>query len=244
MFELTQANPCPYLPGLEAQTRYRVIERCSLEEYERLLERGWRRFGCTFFRPVCAGCRECRSLRVDVARFSASRSQKRTWKKNRDLRVVLRPASLTPVHLDLYERYHRDMEGRRGWQQRSLGPVQYSQTFVDGRHQWGRELLFFDGLDRLVCVSLVDLLPSALSAVYCYYDPDQRQRGLGVYSVLYQMELARRRRLAHLYLGFWIRGNASMRYKAAYGPHELLVGRPELDESPDWRPPETHPDLG
>ncbi|MEM8933720.1 MAG: arginyltransferase [Acidobacteriota bacterium] len=243
MFELTQDDPCPYLPGLEARTRYRVIERCSVAEYERLLERGWRRFGCTFFRPVCSVCQECRSLRLEIATFGPNRSQRRTWKKNRDLRVVCQPASLTPEHLDLYERYHRDMEGRRGWQERSLGPMQYAQTFVEGRHGWGHELLFFDR-DRLLCVALIDLLPRAISAVYCYYDPEERQRGLGVYSVLYQAALARQRDLAHLYLGFWIQGNPSMRYKAGYRPHELLIGRPEADQDPVWAPPEASTELG
>jgi len=31
-------------------------------------------------------------------------------------------------------------------------------------------------------------------------------------------------------------GCESLRYKAAYGPHELLVGRPAMDEEPVWRP--------
>ncbi|MCG8457782.1 MAG: hypothetical protein MI919_16020, partial [Holophagales bacterium] len=102
MLEVFQEHDCPYLPGLEARVRYRLIDRCEPVRYEAMLARGWRRFGHTFFRPECATCEECRSLRIDPATFEPSRSQRRTWKRNRDLQVLLRPASLSTEHLELY----------------------------------------------------------------------------------------------------------------------------------------------
>jgi len=87
---------------------------------------------------------------------------------------------------------------------------------------------------RLLGVALIDILPESISAVYCYYDPDLRQRGLGVFSVLQQLLLAKARGIGNLYLGYWVEGNQSMHYKARYRPHEILAGRPELDEAPRW----------
>ncbi len=225
---------CLYLPDRLSRIRYRLIDHCTPETYQLLLERGWRRFGRVFFRPACE-CRECLSVRIDVGRFSPNRSMRRTLKRNRDLDVGLQRASISGRHLELYERYHRDMAERKRWSEKPISRLTYSQTFVDGRQGFGRELVYHDR-DRLVAVALVDLLPRAISAVYCYYEPELRARGLGVYSVLRQIELARERGVPYLYLGFLVAGNRSMRYKASYRPHEILQGRPGLDDQAVWLP--------
>lgn len=162
---------------------------------------------------------------------------RRTARRNEDLEVLLGRPSVTAAHLDLYQRYHADMHRRRGWSGKAIDAEEYFFTFVDGHHDFGHELLFLlDG--ELIGVALVDLLPEAISAVYCYYDPQLRQRGLGVFSLLQQIRLARARGIAHLYLGFWIEDNQSMRYKARYRPHQILAGRPELEQEPEWLPAE------
>ena len=232
-----KAETCVYLPDRQSRMRYRLIDHCTTETYERMLEHGWRRFGRTFFRHACEACVECRSLRVEVADFRPNRSMRRTLKRNQDLSVLLRPASISQDHLRLYERYHRDMTERKDWPDHAVTPAGYYQTFVEGREGFGHELLFVEG-ERLVAVALVDLLPRAISAVYCYYDPELRARALGVYSILRQVDLARYRSATHLFLGYWIDGNASMRYKARYQPHEILQGRPELAEEAVWRSPD------
>jgi leucyl-tRNA---protein transferase len=235
MFQTVEEHPCAYLPDLAATTLYRFDERCPASFYQAMLERGWRRFGAHFFRPACVGCRECRSLRVDVAAFAPNRSMSRTWKKNRDLSITLQPVSLADEHLELFDRYHADMNVRRHWHKEPSSASSYYFGFVQGRNEYGHELIFRHG-ERLVAVALVDLLPRALSAVYCYYDPELRERGLGVFAVLTEIELARRRGIGHAYLGFCVEGNVSVRYKANYRPHEILEGRPADHETPLWQP--------
>jgi arginine-tRNA-protein transferase len=78
--------------------------------------------------------------------------------------------------------------------------------------------------DTLIGVAIVDRAQSALSAVYCYYDPDYSRLSLGVYSILYQLELCRRWGLPHLYLGLTIDACKAMAYKRRYLPHERLIG--------------------
>ena len=231
-----EEESCPYLPGERSTMRYRVVENCSAETYLRMLERGWRRFGNLFFRPACAACRECRSLRVEAEAFRRTRSMQRVWRKNRDLRLVVRPPTMSPEHLALYDRYHADMSRRKGWPEKMSEPFDYYLTFVRGHQDFGYEFLYWLE-DRLVMVALVDVLPRAVSAVYAFYDPELRGRSLGVYSILRQIGFARSRGLPHVYLGYWVAGNASMRYKANYRPHRILAGRPELDERPDWVSP-------
>ena len=226
---------CLYLPDQLSRMRYRVIDDCTPETYTFLLERGWRRFGRVFFRPMCAACVECRSLRVDVERFRPNRSMRRTLKRNLDLRIGLRRAAVSDQHLELYDRYHLDMAERKGWSEKAISLLDYYRTFVEARQDFGHEMLYFDG-DRPVAVALIDLLPAAISAVYCYYEPEQRSRALGVYSILRQIDLARAQGIPYVYLGYWIVGNPSMSYKANYRPHEILEGRPGLDEEAIWRP--------
>ena len=233
-----EEETCPYLADQRSTMRYRFIRHCSIETYEQLLVRGWRRFGTVFFRPNCLSCWECRSLRVDVEQFRPNRSMRRTLNRNQDLKVIERRPTISDDHIDLYNRFHNDMAGRRDWPNRQSTPIDYYLTFVDGFGDFGHELLFVDG-GRLIGVALVDVLPNAVSAVYCYYDPEERRRALGVYSVLKQIELARQRGAEHLYLGYWVAGNQSMRYKANYRPHEILEGRPALDRSACWNLVET-----
>lgn len=239
--KLGEEEACPYLPGERSSMRYRIVDNCSAPTYQRMLERGWRRFGTLYFRPACLACHECRSLRVDVERFRPNRSMRRVWRRNRDLRTIARtPPTLTRDHLELYDRYHADMSRRKSWPEKVSEPFDYYLTFVNGHQEFGHELLYFlDG--RLVCVALVDVLPDAASAVYAYYDPDLRSRSLGVFSVLRQIAFARERGLAHLYLGYWVSGCESMRYKANYGPHQILEGRPEASERPEWRDAQATP---
>lgn len=238
MYILQEGNSgdeaCVYLPEEQSRVSYRIIDACSLEAYADMLERGWRRFGKMFFRPACTACAECRSLRIPVDEFEPSRSMRRNLKINSDLKVVLQPVSLSRQHIQLYDRYHTDMAERKGWQEKSIDPFDYYQTFVDGNHEFAHELLYLEG-ERLLGVALIDLLPQAVSAVYCYYEPEERHRGLGVFSVLQHIELARKRGIPYVYLGYLVDGNRSMRYKARYRPHEILAGRPPFQAEAEWR---------
>ena len=233
---LGEQEDCSYLPDQRSTMRYREIENCSAATYMHMLERGWRRFGTLFFRPSCALCQECMSLRVDLERFRPSRSMRRVLRRNQDLQVVVQRPTLSRQHLDLYDRYHADMATRKDWPQRVAEPVDYLLTFVQGHQDYGHEILFFDQR-QLVAVALVDVLPRAVSAVYTFYDPAARWRSPGVYSVLREMELARSRGVPFVYLGYRVAANLSMSYKARYRPHQLLVARPEIDEQPEWREP-------
>jgi arginine-tRNA-protein transferase len=175
-------------------------------------------------------------LRIVVDRFAANRSQRRNWKQNANLRVVVQPPTITPQHLALYNAFHGDMKHRRGWDEQTIDAEEYFQSFVAGGGAFAREFLYFDG-SRLVGVGLADVLTDALSSVYFYHMPEYRSQGLGVFSVLKQLEFAREHNLRHQYLGYWISACQSMAYKAQYRPHEVLVGSPDDSEEPVWQEP-------
>ena len=229
---------CSYLPGETSSLAYRFFRRrIEAPTYAAALRRGWRRFGTHLFRPACTACRMCRSLRVDVAGFRPSRSQRRTRRANAGVSVEVRAPTITDEHIDLFNRYHADMRERRGWRPNVTTPDDYYDSFLDGDGEYAREFLYRER-GRLVGVALTDVLDGASSAAYAYFDPALRSRALGVNSVLAQIEHAQSLGLPYHYLGYWVEGCQSMAYKNQYRPHELLTRYPADDEEPVWLPAE------
>lgn len=230
---VSEAETCPYLPQETASMEYRVIPQIDAIGYRELLRRGWRRFGCVFFRPACANCNKCRSLRIDVARFKPSKSQRRNRNRNADVRVIVQPPTISEDHIRLYNAYHDDMQLRRDWPANRTDLLQYYQSFLVGDFPFAREFLYYRD-ERLVGVGLVDEVADAISSVYFYHDPAWRRQGPGVFSTLSEIRHAAESELKHLYFGYWVADCQSMQYKANYSPHELLRSFTADAEEPRW----------
>jgi len=224
---------CGYLPAETARLEYRLLLNVTPTQQEALLARGWRRFGREWFRPVCPACHACRSLRLPVAAFTPSRSQRRTLQRNAHITVHVQAPTLTRAHLQLYDAYHADMHQRRGWPWHRKDPMDYFHTYVEGQWDFAREFLYYDG-SRLVGVGLADVTPTAISSVYFFHDPAWRPHAPGVFSVLQQLAYAQQHRLRYHYLGYWIAACQSMAYKAQYRPHEILAQYPPDEGEPTW----------
>jgi leucyl-tRNA---protein transferase len=223
---------CPYLAGRMASTDYRILTDVSPQEHEAMLSRGWRRFGLQYFRPQCVGCAECVSLRIPVATFRPTKSQRRAWKKCGHLRVEIGRPQVNDERLDLFRAWHAMREDTRGWKPSPMESDEYAATFCPP-NACAREMAYFDG-DRLVALGLVDLTPNAVSSIYFFYHPDAAPLSPGVASVLFEVEWARQQGCAHLYLGYRVLGCPSTAYKSLYGPHELLTERTPWEAEPAW----------
>lgn len=208
-------------------------------EVEAMLERGWRRFGPAYFRPACLACGECVSLRVPVASFAPTRNQRRVLRKGLGFRAEVGAVRVDAERLALYAAWHAGREKARSWEPSPMDRDDYDNQF-GFPHACAREIAYYDDDagdgkgSKLMGVGLYDETPLALSAIYFFYDPAYARNSPGVFHVLNLVHLAAQQGKTHLYLGFRISDCASMRYKALFRPHELLIGRPGADESPCW----------
>jgi leucyl-tRNA---protein transferase len=229
-------RPCFYLPAETASLEYRVIYGISDAQYEQLLFRGWRRFGVHFFRPACAPCAKCRSIRINIEAFKPGKSQRRCLRRNGRVRVELGRARATAAHVKLYNEYHASMHGLKDWAERETTLPEYRRELLEGSWPFAHEMRYYRDGD-LVGVGLVDIVPTATSSVYFYHAPDWRPDGPGTFSLLQEIALARQLGKKHLYLGYWIPENRSMAYKASFRPHELMTHYPADEGNPQWDRP-------
>lgn len=216
---LTLPHPCGYFSERVAQNI--VIDPAAPQLpqlYDAALAQGYRRAGSHVYRPHCRGCHACIAARIPVAEFRADRSQRRCMRRNRDVAVALAPARLDVEHFHLYKRYLDTHHAGGGMDDPE--PEDFARfLFTD----WSpTRFLDFRVDGKLLATAVTDETRNGLSAVYTFFDPDESARGLGTFAILSQIELARERGLAHVYLGFWIERHAKMDYKARFRPLELL----------------------
>jgi arginine-tRNA-protein transferase len=217
-FVSTPPHRCSYLPDREARTLVADPgQPIDTRQYSYLAEHGFRRSGRYFYRPNCERCNACVPVRVSVNGFLPNRSQRRIWKRNQGLTVAVQPPVLDEEHFQLYKRY---LAARHGDGEMAAHTSEEYLAFLTNPDIESAFVEFRDG-DRLVAVATTDTLEQGLSAIYTFFDPDCKERGLGVYTILWQLHEARRRGLPWLYLGYWISECRKMRYKMLYRPQQL-----------------------
>lgn len=216
---LTLPHACGYYADRAAQNLVLDPSAPNLDRlYPGALAQGFRRAGGHLYRPRCARCHACMPCRLPVADFRPDRSQRRCLKRNADLDIVEARPGHTEERFALYAKYlrHRhpgggmDDPGIEDFEQFLSAP--WSPTLFLEMRRGG----------KLLGVAVTDVCVSGLSAVYTFFDPHEQARGLGTFGILSQVELARRRGLEYLYLGYWIEGHPKMDYKRRFQPLELL----------------------
>lgn len=215
-----EVETCPYFPDRRARMPYRLpLQALSPQETDESLAQGDRRQGPLLYRTACPSCRACEPIRLDVTRFTPRRRHRRVLRRGDRELVVERGEPL--ADRERFELYHRHKLGR-GLDPASRVEVSHFAHALVERCVDAFELRFRHQ-GRLVGAAIVDRGKTALSSVYCYYDPTLRYLGIGTYSILKQVELCHEWGKRHLYLGLYIADSRPMRYKASFTPHERLI---------------------
>ncbi len=216
----TYPHACSYLQDREAVTLFvDPGTQMDAQLYSRLSRLGFRRSGGHVYRPYCNDCRACIPARIPVADFQPNRSQRRTLRRNADLSVKICDSISDDAAFHLYQRYihARHSDG-------DMYPPDREQYESFLSNEWGvtRYYRFHDG-NELLGIAVVDEVEDGLSAIYTFFEPEQANRGLGKFAILWQIEAARELGLPYLYLGYYIRDCAKMAYKLEYRPVELYI---------------------
>lgn len=217
---------CSYLPSRLARSVF-VDPQLALDpaRYGALLDLGFRRSGSYVYRPACGSCQECRPVRIPVAEFRASRTQRRCAKRNADLQLRVEN-DLSAEHYALYRRYLHARHPGGGMDPEDRDAF---RSFLSSAWGCTEILALRDAAGRLLAGGVVDRVPQGLSAVYTYFEPGLPDRSLGTYAILAEIERARVLGVPYLYLGYWVPGSAKMDYKRQFQPLEVLGAT-------GWRP--------
>ena len=220
-----QIEPCPYIEGEQSRTPLRLqTVPPSPERFDALLSHGDRRVGQMLYRPECPTCSACEPIRVPVQQFKRSKSMRKIWNKNQDLRIELVQTRYSSEALKLYNRHK--MERGLSRNETRMTRSGYENWFVFSCAATA-ELHYYLN-DQLICVSILDLGKKDTSSVYVFFDPDHSVRSLGTFSALYEIEWMKRRGMRYYYLGLYVAPCKHLNYKARFFPHDRLI-------SDSWR---------
>lgn len=195
-------------------------QRVEAETLDLLLANAWRHFGTHFFRYDLGiyenEIRRVMPLRIDVERFSRSKSQRRLDRRNADLDVQIRPAEITPETVDLFERHK--VRFRSGvpssiYDFLSTQPEKYPVP--------GMEVSVRDD-EKLIAASFFDLGKASISSIYAMFDPAESARSLGIFTMLKEIEFAAAHEIQYYYHGYAYEGPSYYDYKKRFSGLETF----------------------
>jgi arginyl-tRNA--protein-N-Asp/Glu arginylyltransferase len=199
------------------------------EMMDRLWESGWRHFGATFFRYNFTldehGIRSITPLRLDLEKFTLSKSQRRVLRRNEDVRCEFGPASLSDEAQQMFQRHKQRFndhvpEGLETFLSES--PATVPCPCHECRVSLG---------DELIAISFLDVGARATSAVYGLFEPEHSARSLGTYTMLKEIEYSQALGCRFYYPGYATHEPSPYDYK------KQLHGLEKLDwEAGEWGP--------
>lgn len=220
-FYTTTKYSCSYIDKMDAQslvaTPYKSIKQSVFHD---LIEKGFRRSGQYIYKPNCESCTACIPIRLVANKFLPSKTQKRIIKKHSYLRTKEAPLVFKQNHFELYRKYQNARHKVKNEEQNDLDD--YNDFLIKSNVQ-SKLMEFWDG-DSLKIVSIIDLVNDGISAVYTFFDPDDRKVSFGTYAVTWLINWCKTQQLKYIYLGYWIGDCDKMKYKTNFKPYELYIG--------------------
>lgn len=193
-------------------------------EFDQILAQGWRLLGYSVIRHNFAICRSriCHTipLRIRLDQLPPfSKSQRQLMRRNGDLKIQCAPIRLTPEKEQLFIRHTSRFRDRQPLSVYSFLNPQSFETPVAGL-----EFSVYEG-PKLIACSFIHLGETAVSATYCFFDPDFHRRSLGTYTMLLEIQLARQMGKQYYYHGYCYDVPSQFDYKLNF----------DNIESMDWK---------
>ena len=234
-FFLTANQPCPYLPDRQERKLFTTLRGDEARDMnDQLSLRGFRRSQSVAYRPACADCGACLSVRVPTQSYVPTASQKRIMRRNKDLERRACAAWATEEQYDLFRSYLCTRHADGGMADMD---VYEFASMIEETTVKTRIIEYHDPSltgDTLIACCLTDIMGDGLSMVYSFFHPDAARRSLGLFMILDHIAIAREGDLPYVYLGYWVPGSRKMDYKARFAPFEYFqAGAWRLAHDPD-----------
>ncbi len=203
-------------------------DRIEPEVLDQLLADGWRHFGRHFFRYNFGvyedQIRHVLPMRIRLNDLELSKSQRRTLRRNSGLNVSIGPLTITPEIEELFHLHKRRFKS---------GVPDSILDFVDPdpAHMVTNTLsLTVRDHERLLAASFFDVGDESISSIYGLFEPEERTRSLGIFTMLKEIEFARVSGKSLYYHGYAYEGESFYDYKKRFGALEIF------DWKGNWRP--------
>lgn len=150
-------------------------------------------------------------------------------KREHQFEIKLEPAEFTEEKFALYKRYQIEVHNDEPEKvtKKSFDNFLCSNPFPSDTSVAKHACWFLD--EKLIAISVIDILPLGISSVYLVWDPDYSRHGLGRLSALREIGWVKdwnRSKFDHrfdwYYLGYYIHSCPKMKYKGEYSPSFLL----------------------
>lgn len=176
---------------------------------------GWRHFGEKFYRynaAIMSGqLQHIVPLRTVLSQFKQSKSQRRVIRKNGDLRMITKHASLDDEKWQMFEKHRLRFD-------------EYIPTslynFVSEKPASVPCLCVEFGVrdqdDRLLAVSFLDVGRTSVSSVFAMFDPEFQDRRLGILTMLLEIYWAQKQGKEYYYSGYTTTGSSRYNYKKCF----------------------------
>lgn len=187
---------------------------------DQLWSEGWRHFGPLFVRYSISQengiSQVVQPLRVDLHRNRLNKGQNRVLRRNREFRVTIQPPDLGLDRHGLFERH----------KQRFRANIPGSLLSFLGDNPLGGpcemvEVAVFAG-PSLIAASYLDVGVEGSSSIYGMFHPEWSRYGLGIFTMLVEMEYSRTRGCRYYYPGYAFHEPSLFDYKKRFSGLEWM----------------------
>ncbi|MEM0978180.1 MAG: arginyltransferase [Pseudomonadota bacterium] len=223
-FYVTAPQPCPYLKGRTERKLFTALHGDhAVALNDALSAQGFRRSQNVLYRPSCADCQACMSVRIRVSDFQPTKSQQKILRRNKDIHRTSSAPWATEPQFELFKKYLSARHADGGMA--DMDVFEFA-AMVEETPIRSRVVEYYSSAERrsehLLAVCLTDILHDGVSMVYSFFDPDFDRLSLGTFMILDHIEIARQAGLNYVYLGYWVPGSPKMAYKAKFSPLEVF----------------------
>lgn len=205
-----------------------LAERVQPADMDKLWAAGWRHFGSYFFRysvGIHEGeLRRVVPLRIRLEDLSLSKSHRRNLARNSDLLCSVKSFELTDEAVELFHRHKTRF--------RHNVPPSILEFLPEHADAAPCEIMEMNVRDdnRLLAISYFSVGQNANSGIYAMFEPTEQRRGLGIFTLLKELEFAKETGRTLYYLGYSYNGKSFYDYKKQFR------GTEAYDWATGWSP--------